>query len=39
MAGDTVEQIPKTYLHECERSRRREEIREKLVAGTSSRIA
>lgn len=39
MAGDTVEQIHKTYLHEFERSRRKEEIRDKLVAGTSIRLA
>ena len=39
MAGDTVEQIHKTYLHEFERARRAEEIRAKLVAGTSIRIA
>jgi integrase len=39
MAGDTVEQIHKTYLHEFERSRRADEIRAKLVAGTSIRIA
>jgi integrase len=39
MAGDTVEQIHRTYLHEFERSRRREEIRDKLTAGTSIRIA
>jgi integrase len=38
MAGDTVEQIHKTYLHEFERSRRSEEIRAKLVAGTSIQI-
>jgi integrase len=39
MAGDTVEVIHSTYLHEFERARRAEEIREKLVAGTSIRIA
>ena len=39
MAGDTVEQIHKTYLHEFERARRAEEIRAKLVAGTSIRLA
>jgi integrase len=39
MAGDTVEVIHKTYLHEFERARRREEIREKLAAGTSIRLA
>jgi integrase len=38
MAGDTVEQIHKTYLHEFERVRRKEEIREKLTAGTSIRL-
>ena len=39
MAGDTVEQIHKTYLHEFERARRAEEIRAKLIAGTNIRIA
>jgi integrase len=39
MAGDTVEQIHKTYVHGFERARRAEEIRAKLVAGTSIRIA
>jgi integrase len=39
MAGDTVEQIHKTYVHEFERARRADEIRAKLVAGTSIRIA
>jgi integrase len=38
MAGDTVEQIHKTYLHEFERSRRRDEIRAKLFAGTGIRL-
>jgi hypothetical protein len=38
MAGDTVEQIHKTYLHEFERSRRQEEIPAKLVAGTRIRF-
>jgi hypothetical protein len=38
MAGDTVEQIHSTYLHEFERERRQEEIRAKLVAGTSIRL-
>jgi hypothetical protein len=38
MAGDTVEQIHKTYLYEFERARRQAEIREKLVAGTSIRL-
>jgi integrase len=35
MAGDTVEVIHSTYLHEFERARRQDEIRAKLVAGTS----
>lgn len=39
MAGDTVEQIHKTYLHEFERARRADEIRSKLVAGTNIKIA
>jgi hypothetical protein len=38
MAGDTVEQIHETYLHEFERARRQEEIRAKLVVGTSIRL-
>jgi hypothetical protein len=38
MAGDTIEQIHSTYLHEFERERRQEEIRAKLVAGTSIRL-
>jgi integrase len=38
MAGDTVEQIHKTYLHEFERARRKDEIREKLTAGTGIRL-
>jgi integrase len=39
MAGDTVEVIHSTYLHEFERSRRKDEIRSKLVAGTSITLA
>jgi integrase len=39
MAGDTIETIHKHYLHEFERARRAEEIRAKLVAGTSIRLA
>jgi hypothetical protein len=39
MAGDTVEVIHSTYLHEFERARRKEEIREKLAAATSIRLA
>jgi integrase len=38
MAGDTVEVIHSTYLHEFERARRQQEIREKLVAGTNIRL-
>jgi integrase len=34
MAGDTVETILKTYAHEFERARRKDEIRAKLEAGT-----
>ena len=39
MAGDTVEVIHSTYLHEFDRVRRRDEIRSKLVAGTSIKLA
>lgn len=39
MAGDTVEVIHSTYLHEFERARRADEIRSKLVAGTSIKLA
>jgi hypothetical protein len=39
MAGDTIETIHKHYLHEFERARRAEEIRAKLVAGTSIQLA
>ena len=38
MAGDTVQQIHSTYLHEFEKARRREEIRSKLEAGTSIKL-
>jgi hypothetical protein len=38
MAGDTVEVIHSTYLHEFERARRAHEIRAKLVAGTNIRL-
>jgi integrase len=38
MAGDTVEVIHSTYLHEFERARRADEIRSKLVAGTGIRL-
>ena len=39
MAGDTVEVIHSTYLHEFERARRADEILSKLVAGTSIKLA
>jgi integrase len=39
MAGDTVEQIHKTYMHEFERARRKDEIREKLTDGTRIRLS
>jgi hypothetical protein len=39
MAGDTIETIHKHYLHEFERARRADEIRAKLVAGTSIQLA
>jgi integrase len=38
MAGDTVEVIHSTYLHEFERARRQQEIRDKLVAGTGIKL-
>jgi hypothetical protein len=39
MAGDDVNTILSVYVHELERARRQDEIREKLAAGTSIRLA
>ena len=38
-AGDTVETVTKTYMHEFDRAKRKDEIRAKLAAGTSIRLA
>jgi integrase len=38
-AGDTVETISKVYAHEFDRAKRKDEIRAKLAAGTSIRLA
>lgn len=37
-AGDTVEVVTKTYMHEFDRAKRKDEIRAKLTAGTSIRL-
>jgi integrase len=37
-AGDTVETVTKTYMHEFDRAKRRDEIRAKLAAGTTIRL-
>jgi hypothetical protein len=39
MAGDDVQTILATYVHEFERATGKDEIREKLAAGTSIRLA
>jgi integrase len=39
MIGDNIETVLKVYAHEFDKARRRQEIREKLVAGTRIEIA
>jgi hypothetical protein len=38
MAGDDVQTILATYVHEFERAKRQDEMRDKLAAGTSIRL-
>ena len=39
MAGDDVQTILKVYAHTFEQAKRRDEIRERLTAGTAIRVA